>query len=96
MAHTELDLRERRAIEDMLNAKMPIAKIAERQSRQRKLVLLPLLLDVDLSRFRAVGGRLPHRLQSIPAGNTSHFQVPVFIGGNLKVLLRFSQFSVDI
>ena len=28
MAHTELDLRERRAIEDMLNAKMPVSKIA--------------------------------------------------------------------
>lgn len=28
MTHTELDLRERRAIEDMLNAKMPVSKIA--------------------------------------------------------------------
>ena len=28
MAHIELDLRERRAIEDMLNAKMPVSKIA--------------------------------------------------------------------
>ena len=28
MAHTELDLRERRAIEDMLNAKVPVSKIA--------------------------------------------------------------------
>ena len=28
MTHTELDLRERRAIEDMLNAKMPASKIA--------------------------------------------------------------------
>ncbi|OOY14481.1 helix-turn-helix domain-containing protein [Thioclava sp. DLFJ4-1] len=33
MAHTELYLRERRAIEDMLNAKMPIAEIADRLSR---------------------------------------------------------------
>ena len=28
MAHTELDLSERRAIEDMLNAKVPVSKIA--------------------------------------------------------------------
>lgn len=28
MAHTELNLRERRAIEDMLNAKMSVDKIA--------------------------------------------------------------------
>ena len=28
MPYTELDLRERRAIEDMLNAKMPVSKIA--------------------------------------------------------------------
>ncbi len=28
MAHTELNLRERRAIEDMLNAKVPVSKIA--------------------------------------------------------------------
>nr|WP_156927561.1 helix-turn-helix domain-containing protein [Leisingera methylohalidivorans] len=28
MAYTELDLHERRAIEDMLNAKMPVSKIA--------------------------------------------------------------------
>ena len=28
MAHTELDLRERRAIEDMLNAKVSVNKIA--------------------------------------------------------------------
>ena len=28
MGHTELDLRERRAIEEMLNAKMPVSKIA--------------------------------------------------------------------
>ena len=28
MAHTELDLRERRAIEDMLNAKVPVSMAA--------------------------------------------------------------------
>ncbi|WP_113913472.1 IS30 family transposase [Roseovarius dicentrarchi] len=38
MAHTELDLRERRAIEDMLNAKVPIAKIAAEIGRHRSTV----------------------------------------------------------
>ena len=32
MAHTELDLRERRAIEDMLNAKVPVSTIAAETS----------------------------------------------------------------
>jgi IS30 family transposase len=38
MAHTELDLRERRAIEDMLNAKMPVSKIATELGRHRSTV----------------------------------------------------------
>ena len=38
MAHMELDLRERRAIEDMLNAKMPVAKIAIEIGRHRSTV----------------------------------------------------------
>lgn len=38
MAHTELDLRERRVIEDMLNAKVPIAKIATEIGRHRSTV----------------------------------------------------------
>ena len=38
MAHTELDLRERRAIEDMLNAKMPVSKIAAEIGRHRATV----------------------------------------------------------
>jgi IS30 family transposase len=38
MAHTELDLRERRAIEDMLNAKMPVSKIAAEIGRHRSTV----------------------------------------------------------
>ncbi|MCI2400900.1 IS30 family transposase [Aliiroseovarius subalbicans] len=38
MAHTELDLRERRAIEDMLNAKMPVSKIASEIGRHRSTV----------------------------------------------------------
>ncbi len=38
MAHSELDLRERRAIEDMLNAKMPVSKIAAEIGRHRSTV----------------------------------------------------------
>jgi len=38
MAHTELDLRERRAIEDMLNAKVPVSKIATEIGRHRSTI----------------------------------------------------------
>ncbi|AHD03710.1 hypothetical protein METH_23040 (plasmid) [Leisingera methylohalidivorans DSM 14336] len=38
MAHIELDLRERRAIEDMLNAKTPVCKIAAALGRHRSTV----------------------------------------------------------
>lgn len=38
MAHTELNLRERRAIEDMLNAKMPVGKIAVEIGRHRSTI----------------------------------------------------------
>lgn len=38
MAHTELDLRERRAIEDMLNAKVPVSRIAVEIDRHRSTV----------------------------------------------------------
>lgn len=38
MAHTELDLRERRTIEDMLNAKVPVSKIAAVIGRYRSTV----------------------------------------------------------
>lgn len=38
MAHTELDLHERRAIEDMLNAKMPISRIAAEIGRHRATI----------------------------------------------------------
>ena len=54
MVHTELNLRERRTIEDMLNAKIPVREIAaqigrhvvaqraavQRRARRRKLVRL--------------------------------------------------------
>ncbi|WP_335949504.1 IS30 family transposase [Salipiger bermudensis] len=38
MAHTELDLRERRSIEDMLNAKLPVSRIAAELGRHRSSV----------------------------------------------------------
>jgi IS30 family transposase len=38
MAHTELDLRERRAIEDMVNAKVPVSKIAAEIGRHRSTI----------------------------------------------------------
>ncbi len=38
MAHTELDLRERRVIEDMLNAKMSVRKIAVEIGRYCSMV----------------------------------------------------------
>jgi IS30 family transposase len=38
MAHTELDLRERRAIEDMLNAKVPVRRIAAEIGRHRSTI----------------------------------------------------------
>lgn len=38
MAHTELDLRERRAIEDMLHAKISVSKIAAKIGRHRSTV----------------------------------------------------------
>ena len=38
MAHTEMDLCERRVIEDMLNAKMPIRRIAAELGRHRSTV----------------------------------------------------------
>ena len=40
MAHTELDLRERRMIEDMLNAKMPVSKIAVELGRHRSSAMV--------------------------------------------------------
>lgn len=53
MAHTELDLRERRAIEDMLNAKMPVSKIAAEIGRHRSTV------HREIKRNRYFDGELP-------------------------------------
>jgi hypothetical protein len=48
MAHTELDLRERRAIEGMLNAKVPVSKIAIAISRHRSTVFREIKRNKDL------------------------------------------------
>lgn len=53
MTHTELDLRERRAIEDMLNAKVPVSKIAVEIGRHRSTVFR------EIKRNRFVDQELP-------------------------------------
>jgi len=54
MAHTELDLRERRVIEDMLNAKMPVSKIAVELGRHRSSVYR------EIKRNRFADDELPY------------------------------------
>lgn len=54
MAHAELDLRERRAIEDMLNTKMPVSKIAAEISRHRSTVYR------EIKRNYFTDGELPY------------------------------------
>ncbi len=53
MAHTELDLRERRAIEAMLDAKVPVSKIAAEIGRHRSTV------HREIKRNRFVDDELP-------------------------------------
>ncbi|MFK5998846.1 MAG: helix-turn-helix domain-containing protein, partial [Rhodobacterales bacterium] len=54
MTHTELDLRERRAIEDMLNAKMPVSKIAAEIGRH------PSTIYRDIKQNGFVDDELPN------------------------------------
>jgi len=54
MAHTELDLRERRVIEDMLNAKMPVCRIASELGRHRSSIYR------EIKRNRFVDDELPY------------------------------------
>ena len=54
MTHTELDLRERRAIEDMLNAKLPVSKIAAEIGRHRSSVYR------EIKRNKFSDEELPH------------------------------------
>ena len=53
MAHTELDLRERRAIEDMLNVQMSVDKIAAEIGRHRSTVYR------EINRNRFIDTELP-------------------------------------
>ena len=53
MTHTELSLRERRVIEDMLNAKIPVCKIASEIGRHRATVYR------EIRRNRNVDDELP-------------------------------------
>jgi hypothetical protein len=53
MAHAELRLRERRRIDDMLNAKIPVNKIAAEIGRHRATVYR------EIKRNRFVGNELP-------------------------------------
>ena len=54
MAHTELDLRERRKIEDLLIAKVPVAKIAAELGRHRSSIYR------EIKRNRFVDEELPY------------------------------------
>jgi len=54
LAHTELDLRERRAIEDMLNAKMAVSKIATHLGRHRSAIYR------EIKRNHFADGELPY------------------------------------
>ena len=54
MAHTELDLRERRKIEDLLVAKVPVAKIAAELGRHRSSIYR------EIKRNRFVDEELPY------------------------------------
>nr|WP_254436022.1 helix-turn-helix domain-containing protein [Ruegeria arenilitoris] len=54
MTRTELDLRERRAIEDMLNAKLPVSKIATEIGRHRSSVYR------EIKRNKFSDEELPH------------------------------------
>ncbi|WP_341214330.1 helix-turn-helix domain-containing protein [uncultured Limimaricola sp.] len=53
MARRELDLRERRLVEDLLQAKMPVAKIATAMSRHRSTIYR------EFPRNRFEGSELP-------------------------------------
>ncbi|MFD1910997.1 transposase [Halodurantibacterium flavum] len=65
MAHTELNLRERRAIEDMLNAKMPVSKIATELGRHRSSLYREIkrnrFVDAELSDLNGYWGLIAQR-----------------------------------
>ncbi len=65
MSHTELDLRERRAIEDMLNVKMPVSKIAVEIGRHRATVYREIkrnrFADDELPKLNGYYGMIAQR-----------------------------------
>jgi transposase, IS30 family len=65
MAHMELDLRERRLIEDMLIVKMPVAKMAQRLSRHRSTIYREIkrnqFVDDELPKLSGYYGVLAQR-----------------------------------
>jgi len=65
MPHTELDLRERRVIEDMLNAKYSISKIAEEIGKHRSTIYREVkrngFTDDDLTYLNGYYGVVAHR-----------------------------------
>ena len=63
MAHTELDFRERRAVEDVLNAKVPVDEIAalEISARAACNLLSKLLLNCQKCLCSNLFGELPER-----------------------------------
>ena len=65
MAHTEIDLRERRAIEDMVNAKVPVSKIAIEIGRHRSTVFREIkrnkFVDEELPKLNGYYGMTAQR-----------------------------------
>lgn len=65
MAHTELDLRERRVIEDMLNAKMPVRKIAAEIGRHVSTIYRDIkrnsYIDDELPKLNGYYGMVAQR-----------------------------------
>jgi IS30 family transposase len=76
MAHRELNLRERRAIEDMLNAKMSVDKIAAEVGWHRSTVYREIkrnrFVDDELPNLNGYYGMNAHRLISIDKHGAAH------------------------
>lgn len=80
MGHTELDLRERRAIEDMLNAKVPVSKIAAEIGRHRSAVYREIkrnhFEDSELPYLSGYYGVNAHGMRSINCNLLQNIQPP--------------------